>query len=98
MTAIPYAWADPNTNSVFTSRIHADNYSTQNHRVELIPLYKERPEDAKMLFLDHFQKLIDDGATLKKQENGYCIYDKTGLITTGLSIRELMVNLIFAVC
>ena len=48
---------------------------------------------------DRIQELIDQGATIEKQDNKYIIFDYEGEeLFSGDTIRDLMVNMIFSIC
>ena len=88
-TINPDAWVCPETGEVFTSRIHAENYATQNN-VELVPLYRE----PAMPFLDRLQELLDGGAYVIKMDD-YVLFDSSGdiIIASGQTVLELMANI-----
>lgn len=90
----PVAWLCPVTNKAFTKRSQAENYSAKNC-IELVPLYLP----PAMPFLERLQELIDEGASIKKQDSMYWLFDQNNeKICCGKTVRELMVNLIFAIC
>ncbi len=98
----PVAWASVDEakllGRIFFDKVHAENYSAQNH-VDVAPLYLENNQEQKFHFLDRFEELVEQGAVMHKQDGVWCLFDAKGeLITSGKTVKDMLVNLVLTIC